>query len=858
MSIDEFHMPPQEFQNLLEILRENTGVVCREGSKKLILSGKFSQIEAANKLLQYLIKPKGENEASSFEVQPQFIKLLKQVYERELQEIEGKFAVKIVCNENASEVCISSKQMSKGQNRFQEGCEAFIDLYQKFHPKIRREVVELPNEAIESRIREVISFVETNNPAIVEKVENSLVVYAEKDDISSSVHALKETLGLREDSSSRKTRRVKGNENRDTREYFETQPLGFNLPQRLDQVLNNGVVLSLYQGDITDEQVDAIVNAANENLQHGAGVAGAIVRKGGHKIQDESNRLTKKYGQLDVGKVAYTTGGFLPCRFVIHAVGPRWGAHGREQCIVLLRQACVQSLRLAVRLELSSIALTAISSGIFGMPKHICAQVMFKAVEEFSASDDAEFSTLRDVRIVIIDDPTISVFQEEFVKRYLSKEASPGTVTNQQPPSHEERETSPPNKKQDPHNSSGDNSVDSLERTQTEDNKSSDAKSEKDEELESPREQTAKDEDNNQRDVFDSTKERPLSNQGTETEQEGVDSERKDDNKRKPSKPSSGRGRGNLALTFPGKDRSTPNRSIHLQGQHGSAVRGRGVTSKIVTTTYSPPGLTVTEEGKNFARHLDNHENDKKTNGKESVEYKKETEVVESKKTWSQKGRQSRESESQKQNQSQVKATDESEENTPTEEKILPEPNLNQENAPENALPPREKITDVDKSPEGSEADDGTKLSTIEKTKNARPRRDQCKNQHSNIDEDVKEVPHPDADAENDGRMTSHDPLVSQTASGQMEAVIKASAEGESITRGPHPSSDLQASRQGVNKVDGDVEGDSKDAQSGRSREVSETGTKSCFLFFACLCVCSFIGFVLFFLFFSFFVLAPR
>ena len=220
---------------------------------------------------------------------------------------------------------------------------------------------------------------------------------------------------------------------------------GFPLPQRLNQVLKNKVVLSLYQGDITDERVDAIVNAANESLQHGAGVAGAIVRKGGRQIQEESNRLTKKYGQLDVGEAAYTGGGFLPCRYVIHAVGPRWGAHGREKSIFLLRQACVRSLRVAAQLGLSSIALTAISSGIFGMPKGICAQVMFKAVEEFSASDDAEFSTLRDVRVVIIDDSTISVFQEEFVKRYLSKEASPGTVTNQRRPSHdhEEIETSP-------------------------------------------------------------------------------------------------------------------------------------------------------------------------------------------------------------------------------------------------------------------------------------------------------------------------------------------------------------------------------------------------------------------------------
>ena len=132
VSFDKFHIPPQESQNLLEILKENTGVAY---GKESILSGKFSQIEAANKLLQYHIMLKGGNEAihygdnttqthhnsssgldkltngpssppiaesNSFVVQPQFMKLLKQVHKSNLQDIEGKFAVKIVWEENAA------------------------------------------------------------------------------------------------------------------------------------------------------------------------------------------------------------------------------------------------------------------------------------------------------------------------------------------------------------------------------------------------------------------------------------------------------------------------------------------------------------------------------------------------------------------------------------------------------------------------------------------------------------------------------------------------------------------------------------------------------------------------------------
>ena len=219
--------------------------------------------------------------------------------------------------------------------------------------------------------------------------------------------------------------------------------LGYLQTQNLVQVLDNDVKLSLYKGDITEEAVDAIVNAANQRLQHGGGVAAAIVRKGGRQIQEESNRLIKRYGTLPVGGAVYTSGGSLSCRYVIHTVGPEWYRHGKDMSRSLLRQACIESLALAVKLNLSSIALTAISSGIFGMPKDTCAEVMFLAIEEFSSSEGAKFSTLRDVRIVIIDEPTLSVFQKEFAKRYVAHGAFREALSTQGH-SFNEQETSRP------------------------------------------------------------------------------------------------------------------------------------------------------------------------------------------------------------------------------------------------------------------------------------------------------------------------------------------------------------------------------------------------------------------------------
>lgn len=221
--------------------------------------------------------------------------------------------------------------------------------------------------------------------------------------------------------------------------------LGYLQTQHLVQVLDNEVKLSLYKGDITDEAVDAIVNAANEKLQHCAGVGAAIVRKGGRQIQEDSNRLIKRYGTLNTGGAVYTSGGSLSCRYVIHTVGPEWYRHGKDMSRSLLYQACIESLALAVKLNLSSIALPAISCnrGIFSMPKDACAEVMFSAIEEFSSSEGAKFSTLRDVRIVIIDEPTLSVFQKEFAKRYVAHGAFREALSTQGH-SFDEQETSRP------------------------------------------------------------------------------------------------------------------------------------------------------------------------------------------------------------------------------------------------------------------------------------------------------------------------------------------------------------------------------------------------------------------------------
>lgn len=165
--------------------------------------------------------------------------------------------------------------------------------------------------------------------------------------------------------------------------------------------------LRLVQGDITLREADAIVNAANSSLQHGGGVAGAIVRRGGQGIQEESDKI----GHVPVGHAAVTGAGRLPARFVIHAVGPRMGEGDEDN---KLKSAVLSSLQLASGKMLSTISFPAISSGIFGFPKDRCAKIL--VIEALNYLKKHSDSSLKIVEFCIYDDETLDHFKKEFAK----------------------------------------------------------------------------------------------------------------------------------------------------------------------------------------------------------------------------------------------------------------------------------------------------------------------------------------------------------------------------------------------------------------------------------------------------------
>ena len=216
----------RELHNLLEKVKKETGISWREDSDALILTGMFDQVQNAHKYLQeyfgrrpYLQLAQTEEtygkdtgnttqnaagfsskvakitDIFEFEIQPTFMKLLKQVYETTLQDIEREYRLEIVWGDSERRVTIRPKENTQ-ESLYRDGCDAFVCLYQKVHQDFRREVVEMENVNDEKDIQNGIRLVEAQNRVVIEKLNNRLIVYAEENDMKSSVKALKKQLEL--------------------------------------------------------------------------------------------------------------------------------------------------------------------------------------------------------------------------------------------------------------------------------------------------------------------------------------------------------------------------------------------------------------------------------------------------------------------------------------------------------------------------------------------------------------------------------------------------------------------------------------------------------------------------------------
>ena len=170
--------------------------------------------------------------------------------------------------------------------------------------------------------------------------------------------------------------------------------------------------VSIIRGDLTDMDVDAIVNAANNDLQLGGGVAGAIRRRGGEEIQRECDEI----GPVPVGAAAITTGGHLKARHVIHAASMALGGSTTPNA---LRSSVAQSLKIAGQHRLTSIAFPAVGTGIAGFPMRECAQIMLEETKRYLQ----EQTSVEKIYFVLFDERALRVFEE--VWRDMQADAGP-------------------------------------------------------------------------------------------------------------------------------------------------------------------------------------------------------------------------------------------------------------------------------------------------------------------------------------------------------------------------------------------------------------------------------------------------
>ncbi|MBI5682223.1 MAG: O-acetyl-ADP-ribose deacetylase [Deltaproteobacteria bacterium] len=180
----------------------------------------------------------------------------------------------------------------------------------------------------------------------------------------------------------------------------------------MDVTINN-TILSIIRDDITNESVDAIVNAANSRLAGGGGVDGAIHRAGGPKIMEEC----KKIGGCPTGSAVLTTGGNLKAKYVIHAVGPMYKDGNHSEC-KLLASAYKKSLEIAKETGLNSIAFPSISTGVYGYPIEDASEIALKTIIDFIRANRG----LKIVRCVLFSDKDLEIYKEklEGLKRCIS------------------------------------------------------------------------------------------------------------------------------------------------------------------------------------------------------------------------------------------------------------------------------------------------------------------------------------------------------------------------------------------------------------------------------------------------------
>ncbi|XP_035673946.1 uncharacterized protein LOC118414188 isoform X3 [Branchiostoma floridae] len=359
-------------------------------------------------------------------IDPDIMSYLRQVNESQVLDIILKNKAVIVMNDVNGQTEVGFFGSDAAGSDPNNALEEFTTLYQKTHHGIVCKMLDLQSKHIPpNQVSKAVAKITEDFPRVMLKttVDKGVMFYGTDREVQEAKTAMCDHLGIAARGRRRRGMDVTAGLPNASRRGG-TGAGSSSTTEWFNHTTKEGIQIVVALGDITHLPVDVIANAANEHLSHGSGVAGAISRAGGPSVQQESSYHVKTYGRVRVTETAVTGGGQLPCKNIIHAVGPRW-THGREDANVReLQQTCYNILNEAsATLKARSVAIPAISSGIFGMPKQTCAESLVSGLERFLQRVRSSSCTLRRIIFIDMDQATVKVLADTFDKK-LSSSAS--------------------------------------------------------------------------------------------------------------------------------------------------------------------------------------------------------------------------------------------------------------------------------------------------------------------------------------------------------------------------------------------------------------------------------------------------
>ncbi|XP_078603219.1 uncharacterized protein LOC144877190 [Branchiostoma floridae x Branchiostoma japonicum] len=328
------------------------------------------------------------------------VEFIQKVHKRSFDHICTSNKVVIVVEAESSSCKVTFREKAPGKGNVEGASQQFLVLYQSISDDLSKNnilnvLTELPECTIQC-LKDALSHAKSNERVLVKNClsdDFKIVFYGSEHDVEQAIATFVR----------RSRQQSTGPDRSKTADYTSFKRTV------------SDIEVSVYRGDITRQKVDVVVNAANTELKHMGGVAFAISKAGGKSIQEESREYVRRHGTLHIGKAVHTGAGKMPCRFVVHTVGPMWDRLGNNGTArSQLRQAITNVLYYACdKLQARSIAFPAISAGIYGVPVDVSAEQLMLATQKFVRSPPSN-NTLRHIKFVNIEDQVNRVFVRVF------------------------------------------------------------------------------------------------------------------------------------------------------------------------------------------------------------------------------------------------------------------------------------------------------------------------------------------------------------------------------------------------------------------------------------------------------------